>query len=279
MAVKAGQGKKKPPGTTDEGEEGGEEGGEEEEFVTVKQMNAGITRAITRFGAKHLPKILQKQLTETLAAAGFKAKGDEDEEEGEGEGEGEEEAEKKVPAAARPAKKAPAEQAPANAAPTADQKKLARLQKEMNDLKLEREEAAKKLLADEEKNTLKDQLTAAGVRKEMVGPLTAWMLGEDSGKLVRRNAEGKIVFIQGDGDDGDEVAIKDGLAGWLKTDTGKTYLAPRQVGGSGLQMPGQRGAAPAARPGSAAAQQGRDNADDELFGAVMGVVSGGNPLS
>lgn len=277
MAGKNTTGRKPPPGTkTDEGDEG--EGGEgEENFVTQEQLNAAVTKAISRFGAKTLPKILEKQLTETLSKAGFKPAAEE-EEEGEGdEGEGEDEPPKKAPAAgAQAPRKRPAE-APANTAPTAEQKKLARLQKEMDDLKKEREESAKKALADEEKTVLKDQLTAQGVRKEMLGPLAAWLLGEDSGKIVRRNGEGKIVFIQGEGDDGDEVPVKDGLAAWLKTDTGKTYLAPRQVGGSGLQMPGQRGAAPAARPGSA--QQGRDSADDDLYSAVMGVVQGGNALS
>lgn len=272
MAVKVGQGRKAPPGTKND--EGETEETDEPEYVTQEQLNAAVTKAISRFGNKTLPKILEKQLTETLSKAGFKPAAEEAEEEAEEEVEEEVEPAKKAPAGAT--KKRP-EAAPTNTAPTADQKKLARLQKEMNDLKLEREATAAKALADEEKGTLKDQLTAQGVRKEMIGPLSAWLLGEDSGKVVRRNAEGKIVFIQGEGDDGDEVPVKDGLAAWLKTDTGKTYLAPRQVGGSGLQMPGQRGAAPAARPGSA--QQGRDNADDELFGAVMGVVSGGNPLS
>jgi hypothetical protein len=280
MAVKAGQGRKKPPGTNEEGGEGEGEGEGDEQFVTQEQLNAAVTKAITRFGSKTLPKLLETQLTGVLAKAGFKPQaeeGEEGEEGGEGEGEGAE----KTPAAGqeRP-KKAPAQVAPAG--PTPEQKKLARLQREMDDLKKEREETARKAAADEERNTLKEQLTSAGVRKEMIGPLAAWMLGEDSGKMVRRNSEGRIVFLQGSGDEADEVPIKDGLAGWLKTDEGKAHLAPRPVGGSGFQMPGQnRGAAPSgARPGSAAAvAQNNASADDDLYSAVMGVVQGGNPLS
>lgn len=275
MAGQNKAGRKPPPGTTNaKGAQGGgeeeEEEEEAEEYVTPAQLNAAITKGLRRFASKQLPELLKGSLASALAEAGFKKPG-------EGEEEEEEEAEEGAQGAqgaAQGAKQGKAAQTPAQA-PTGPQKPskaerdLAKLRKEMEEMQAARKQEAEKAQRLQDRNALTEQLTTAGVRKEMTGPLITWLLSDESGRLVRRTDEGKLVFAMGAdaGDEVDELPLKEGLTAWFKSDTGKTYLAPRQAGGSGFQGAPPRGAPPAR--GAQGAANARDAAEQELFNALQ----------
>jgi len=285
MAVKKkpqGGANKPPAGTTNEGGEG--EGGEEEDDdpndqpVTMRELNAAISKSLGRFQRKVLPEMLATTLAKTLDDAGIGKKPDDD---GEGEGEGGEDAAQGAQGGANGGAEGAGGSKGQQGAQTpqktpqnsAESRKLAKLQKELEAMRASQEQEKARAAAEEQRRVLGEMFGTAGVKKELTAPLIAYMTSEDSGRMVRRNAEGKLVFVQRDGEDEDELPLKEGLTAWLKTDTGKTYLAPRQVGGSGFQPPRQ-GAPPGTRPATAA--QGIAQAEDELMAAVLGTVQGGN---
>lgn len=275
MAGQNKAGRKPPPGTTNaKGAQGGEEEEEEEEteeFVTPAQLNAAITKGLRRFATKQLPELLKGSLASALADAGFKKPEEGEEEE---EGEEAEQGAQGAQGAAQGAKQGKAAQTPAQAPagpqrPTKEARELAKLRKEMEEMQAARKAETEKAQRLQDRNALTEQLTAAGVRKEMVGPLITWLMSDESGRLVRRTDEGKLVFAMGAdaGDEIDELPLKDGLGQWFKSDTGKTYLAPRPAGGSGFQGAPQRGAPPAR--GAQGAASVRDAAEQELFAALQ----------
>lgn len=281
MAVGANKGKanKPPPKTTNGGEGEGEEEEEEEDAdaapVSKRELNSAITKAMKGFMSKKLPKLLETTISSVLAK---KSEG------GEGEGEEEEEEEQEEERAPgdrptkpeRPSKKP---QAPAaNAAPSPSDKKVAKLERKLAELEQREKDVLAKAARDEERNAVVNALTAQGVRKEAIGPLTTWLLSDDSGKLVRRDGEGKLVFMQGadQGEEGDELSIKDGLGGWLKSDAGKGYIAPKSVGGSGFQPPTLNRGTNSQRQPANGGQRDIAAQDNELWTSVMGVVGGGD---
>jgi hypothetical protein len=267
-----GSANKPPKGTTNaEGGGGGGEGEEEEEEeeagVTLEAVNKAIDARLSRFTKKVLPKALESSFAAALAKAGLtKPAGQEEEGEEEEEGEGGEGAEA-APAngAAKPPKGTAA--APAASAPQrspGEDKKLKKLQKELAEMKASQDAERQKRLREEEVSLLSTTLPGLNVRSEMVAPLTTFLRSEDAGRLVRRNGEGKVVFVQKD-DDGDEeeVALKDGLTKWLGTEAGKAYLSPKGAGGSGATGAGKP---PAGRGGGDSAAE----LNNQLFSMLSG---------
>lgn len=103
-------------------------------------------------------------------------------------------------------------------------------------------------MAKEERAELASALRAKGIPEVQVKAAVALLHTED--KVVGRGEGGAIVFkIQkgtGQAKYVDEVSIEAGVDEWLKTDDGKSFLPPRQVGGSGTGpvRPGQKPANP-----------------------------------
>lgn len=277
MAVKkkpTGNANKKPAGTTgggsavDEEEEEEEEEGGEPKPLTMDDVNKAITDRFQRF-QKKLPGTIEKSMTAVLAKAGFTPKkpGDEEEEEEE---EGDEEQEQgqqggKGKAQQQPAQP-PAQQPPPKAKPD---KKVAKLEKELAEIKQKQADDAARVAREQEQSQLAQVLPGLNVRPELVAPLTTYLRSEEGGRLVRRNAEGKVVFVAPD-EDGDleELGLKEGLTAWLKTPAGKAYVAPTNAQGSGATPAGK---APGVRTGDPS----KSEMDKELFAAFSGV--GGFP--
>ncbi len=277
---KKGATNKAPAGTTngndeggdDEGDEGDEEGLSEGQLALVNQV---VGERIKRF-EKKLGKTLEGVVSKTLAAAGIGKPADEEDDEGDegDEGDDEEEASKKP---AKPAKERAAkepEDKPAKPANDAESRRLKKVQAELAKMREEREAEKRALAAKEERDTLREALKAAGVREELVGPLTTHLLSDDGGKVVRRDTSGKIVYVRQD-DDGDEeeVNVKEGVEDFLKTDAGKAYLAPKGAGGSGSPQNGRGNGGTPARTG--AAGQTREELNQELMSAMFGRPNGG----
>lgn len=268
-----GSANKPPKGTTNaEGGNGGEEEEEEEEEapLTLADVNKAIDGRLGRFAKKTLPKLLEGTLTTALAKAGIGAKPAEGEEEEEEE-EQEEAPAEGAPATGSGAAKPPKGTAAASATPAtparspAEDKKYKKLQKELAEMKATQEAEKQKRLREEEVSLLSTTLPGLNVRAEMVGPLTTYLRSEDAGRMVRRNAEGKVVFVQKDEDgDEEEVSLKDGLSKWLGTDAGKVYVAPKGAGGSGATTAGRPPGGNGGAKGTAA------ELDQSLFNMLSG---------
>lgn len=96
--------------------------------------------------------------------------------------------------------------------------------------KAKREEQAR--LHAEEKSALTQALQAAKVRGELMAPAIAYLHGD--GRPVTRNKGGEIVFnFKGETGAVEELDLGAGVAAWLKTQEGKAFLPPVDVGGGG----------------------------------------------
>jgi hypothetical protein len=107
-------------------------------------------------------------------------------------------------------------------------KRLEASEKEREAEKKAREEQSAKSALAEERAKLGDALTAANVDSKWHRAAMALLHTED--KRVRRNAEGKVIFLD---DDGDEMELGAGLKHWLTTDDGKKFVPARGASGSG----------------------------------------------
>jgi hypothetical protein len=138
------------------------------------------------------------------------------------------------------------------------QKRLAKTEKLLADQTAAREKAVAEGRMREERGALQEELTKAGVRKELIGPAVAYLHAEQK-KLKRISEEGKddrLVWAEGD----DELSIADGVKAWAKSEVGQGFLPARPVGGSG----GTGGA----RPGSGGAQP--DTSDKAIIDMLLG---------
>lgn len=138
------------------------------------------------------------------------------------------------------------------------EKQLAKTQAERDAEKKAREEQTLKAARDEERSKLSEVLADAGVDPKRSRAAIALLHSED--KRVRRNDEGKIVFVQ---DDGDEVDLKVGVKKFLETDEGKVFLPPRPVAGSG-----NRGG----MPPTGGKMNKKAQAEQELLNAFLGIA-------
>lgn len=120
---------------------------------------------------------------------------------------------------------------------------------------------------------LRDHLAKAGVKPALLGGALAEARGHVQAK------DGKPVWVAQREGYTEELDLGKGVGEWANTDTGKEYLAPRQVQGSGAR-PGQpplpRGPI---KPGSPeAAQERKDAARAKLQQGVAGLIGGTMPL-
>lgn len=275
----------KPPGTkpddAPDDDAGGDGDGGDAQYVTADQLNKAITKQLGQFARRKLPDLMKSALTTTLVEAGLvKAKpdGDADDDDAPGEGEGQQ--------GAQGTQGGQQGAQGTQGQPSKESKRVARLERELQKMREEQAAAAERDRKAQERGAVTDALKAQGVRPEMIGPLATWMLSDESGRIVRRNAEGQVVFarMEDGGGDPDELPLRDGLSDWFKSDAGKAYIPPRPAGGSGFQAP--RAPTPGTRPGgqSQGGQrqgqgqgQNKAQADTELFGAVAGMFEDAQP--
>ena len=259
----------KPEGEEEEEAEEGAEGGAQ--GLTVAEVNKIIGTRLKRF-EKGLTKGIESAVTSVLAKAGVVKPGDEEDEEDEDEDE--EGAEGAAPPAAK-TPKAPAEGGAPPARAAKPDRRVSKLQRELDAMKAEREKERRDAQAREERDTLSGVLRdpEMRVRPELVGPLVVYLRSEENGRIVRRNDEGKVVFVSRDADgEEDELPLREGLSAWLKTDAGKPYAAPTGAGGSGT--PPKQGGGGGAR--SPARQQGGPS-NTELDATLAGFFTGQKP--
>ena len=119
------------------------------------------------------------------------------------------------------------------------QRQLTRERNEREKERAEREAQSAKMARDEERTKLSEALAAAGVKN--VRGAVALLHTED--KRVRRNDEGKIVFVD---ENDDEFDLAAGIKHWIGSEEGKAYMPPRGASGSGAE-PGSK---TVARPGA-----------------------------
>lgn len=259
--------KNKNKGRGKSDDEGDDEGGGDDDAgkpMGAKAVNAAITKAV-RGVEKRLGKSFGETLKATLAEAGIGKKpesddADDDDDEGDD-------------PPAKPAAK-PAAEAPRKGKSKAE-RDLAKLRAELDAMKATAEADKAKAQRAELKRAATDALVAAGVRKEAVPLLVSHLTSEDGGRRIRLNDEGQAVFVMGEGDDADEMALKDGVASWAKTDEGKAYLAPKPAAGAASQqVPGVQARTVGQPASNGQAAQARSAADRELFNAIMGEMGG-----
>jgi hypothetical protein len=209
---------------------GGDEGGDDEKLAqaVAAAVAAALPKALNGAITSHLNRAMAK--VEERFAKLEKPPGDE------GDGDGSE----------TPPGTPPKGKGQPDPAMVALQKRL-----EQTEKKLAAEEAARtKAVAEtrmrEERGALQEELTKAGVRKELIGPAVAYLHAEQK-KLKRISEEGKddrLVWAEGD----DELSLADGVKAWAKTDVGMSFLPARDAGGSGgsggRKLGGGGGAAP-----------------------------------
>jgi len=152
-------------------------------------------------------------------------------------------------AAAELAKKIPAPSASGAAgAPAVDEatKKLVEDLKAANETlmtKLRKGEEERKTeretrLASEEKQAISAMLSKLQVKPSLLEPALDHIRARG---MVKRGSDGTIVVERKDDIGGTElVTLEEGLTAWTKTDVGKEFLPPRDVGGSGNTGSGGR---------------------------------------
>lgn len=263
--------KNKGRGKGDDDGDGGDGEDDDDKPLTAKQVNAAITKAV-RSVERRMSKTFTDTLSKTFADAGLGKKpptDDTDDDDGDDD---------EAPAAKAPKTGAAAADAPpARKGKSKAERELAKLKADMEAMKATAEAEKAKAQRSELKRATTDLLNAAGVRKEAVPLLVTHLLSEDGGRRIRLNDDGQAVFVMGDGDDADEMPLKEGVSAWAKTDEGKAYLAPKQAGGSAAgQVPGMQARTPGQPARTAtdngAAQVQQQNRD--LFAAVMNDMGG-----
>lgn len=254
---------KAPPQTDENEAEGNDENeGNDEAPLTRAEVAEMVNGALSGFVKKRLPKLFETSITSAVAKLQPPPKTDEGEEE-----EDDDEAEAEADASEGKGGKTPPPASPKKK--TAADKRVAKLQAQVQAMEAERKAEKEKALRAEERSAVLQALTSGGVRKEQVGALTTWLLSEDSGRKVRRDAEGNIVFV---GDDEDEVTVTEGLKAWLGTDEGKAYVAPRGAQGSNNTGPGApRRPAPGGITNGASRAASNAALDNQLYELVVGM--------
>lgn len=131
--------------------------------------------------------------------------------------------------------------------------------------KSEREKERQIRMRDEERGMLTDSLRTSGLPDTMIKAAVALLHGEE--KRIGRTDDGRIVFRTEKGTGAarytDEQDMAVGVAEWLKTDDGKSFVPARPAQGAGGQA-----TRPGARPGSPAEAKAQAAAD--LARVLMG---------
>lgn len=111
-------------------------------------------------------------------------------------------------------------------------------------------------LIDEERSQVSKILEDSGVTGTAKKAAIAML--KDEGK-IKRNAEGKVVFVtQQEGFD-EESPLADALKGWLNTDEGKLFRPAKNVSGSG-----QSGTRGPGRPSKTTKEDAKQAAEDYI---------------
>ena len=104
---------------------------------------------------------------------------------------------------------------------------MGKLRKGEEERKTERETR----LASEEKQAISATLSKLQVKPSLLEPALDHIRARG---MVKRGSDGTIVVERKDDIGGTElVTLEEGLTAWTKTDVGKEFLPPRDVGGSG----------------------------------------------
>ena len=120
---------------------------------------------------------------------------------------------------------------------------------------------------------VQNALAAAGVEPLRMKGAMAEVMGN-----VHEGDDGKVFYRDTSKGYDDDLALGDGVGRWGSTDTGKSYMAPKDVGGSGANQPGRSGGRPpGGRPQDpkAAKAQRKAEARQALRGQVVEMIGGG----
>lgn len=109
----------------------------------------------------------------------------------------------------------------------------AQLESEKNQREMEK---GKRLVA-EERDVLRSTLLNNGVPADKVELAEAYLY--DRHKRVARDEEGNIQFLVPEQGYTDKLSMSEGISKFLKTDTGKSFLPPKDAGGSGSRGGGR----------------------------------------
>jgi hypothetical protein len=123
------------------------------------------------------------------------------------------------------------------------------------------------------RSAVQNALSAAGVEPLRMNGAMAEVMAD-----VHVGDDGKVFYRDTSKGYEDDVALGDGMGRWGATDVGKSYMAPKDVGGSGGKKPGQGGGRPPGNrptdPKEAKAQRIAE-ARQNLRGQVAEMVGGG----
>jgi hypothetical protein len=134
------------------------------------------------------------------------------------------------------------------------EKRAEKLEREVKEEREKRAAEERTRMTQEERSALSKVLGEKKVSPEMLDVAVALLHTEQ--KRVARTAEGKLAWR---GDDGDELAMAEGVDAFLKTPTGQRFLAPTGTQGAG-SGPSQR--------------QGGGSSGDAYAGeSIMGLVA------
>jgi hypothetical protein len=128
-------------------------------------------------------------------------------------------------------------QAPQNLEAIKLREEVESIKKDLLRTREEKEAQEQKMRQDEEERTLFDAIRACDVPVEMVEAVGSLLLTRR--KVLHRNDDGTIMFRVQRKDYTEDLPVKDGVKEFLKTDEGKVYLPPRNVGGSGERGAGK----------------------------------------
>lgn len=174
-----------------------------------ERVNGAVGARLTRFAEKDLPEKIAaglKPIAETLDKIGGKGKGDD--KGGKGKGDESVDVESEV-----------------------EKRVRAHLKKIDDERAAERADVQRK----EERAELQRVLIERGMDPKRAKGAVALLHGDE--RRIKRDGDGNIVFTveRGSGSSrySDELSLSDGVAAWLDTDDGKSYLPPKGARGSG----------------------------------------------
>jgi hypothetical protein len=123
------------------------------------------------------------------------------------------------------------------------------------------------------RSQVQNALAAAGVEPLRMKGAMAEIMGN-----VHQGDDGSVFFRDTSKGYDDDLALGDGVTRWSSTDVGKSYMAPKNIQGSGATPPGRSGGRP---PGNrpqdpkAAKAQAKAEARQALRGQVAEMIGGG----
>jgi hypothetical protein len=198
---------------------------DEKEYVTKDELDAIVNKSVTaQFKRKTFREMIASTIGEAVTTA-MKTKADDIDDDDEDDDDDDD-----VDTKAKGKGKSKADGVPSEVdkAIRKLQKENERLAKEVEKEKSAREEAADNARRQTERSKLAEQLQAEGIDKDAAPLALAYLYTET--KRVKTNEDGKVVWLD---DDGDEVGLSEGVKGWAESSQGKRFKPAREVAGSG----------------------------------------------